>query len=157
MPARALTLTWGKPARYIGATRIARAVSSAGRALRSHRRGHWFKSSTAHHFPPQNSARQKFNQKTIFPIKSGFIFSPYESEITGLALPIGDSKGETLMREIVWAIMFSIPWPNTTIDKLVIYTFPSQIQCAAAIPSVKRKHRLFFRTMRCIQLRSDKA
>src|SRR6476469_10666994 len=30
--------------------RASRVVSSAGRARRSHRRGHWFKSSTTHHF-----------------------------------------------------------------------------------------------------------
>jgi len=75
----------------------------------------------------------------------------------GVALSISESKGETLMREIIWAIMFSIPWPHTTIDKLVIYTFPSQTQCAAAIPGVKRKHRLFFQTVRCIRIKSNSA
>jgi len=85
------------------------------------------------------------------------MFLPYESEKIALALSIGDSMGETLMREIVWAIMFMIPWPHKTIDKLVIYTFPTQIQCAAAIPGVKRKHRLFFRPVRCIRIKTSDA
>ena len=61
------------------------------------------------------------------------------------------------MREIVWAIMFSMPLPHTTMDKLVIYTFPSQSQCASAIPGVKRKHRLFFQSVQCIRFKSNKA
>ncbi len=61
------------------------------------------------------------------------------------------------MREIVWAIMFSIPWPHTTINKLVIYTFPSQTQCTAAIPGVKRKHRLFFQSVNCIRFKANDA
>ncbi len=61
-------------------------------------------------------------------------------------------KGEPLMKEIAWAIMFMIPWPNTTNNKVVIYTFPTEQECVASIPSVKRKHRLFFKGVSCSPL-----
>jgi len=61
------------------------------------------------------------------------------------------------MKEMAWAIMFSIPWPHQTVDKLVIYTFPSQKHCATAIPGVKRKHRLFFKEVNCVQIGSGPA
>jgi len=53
------------------------------------------------------------------------------------------------MKEMAWAIMFMIPWPHTTNIKLVIYTFPTEQECVASIPSVKRKHRLFFKAVSC--------
>ncbi len=53
------------------------------------------------------------------------------------------------MKEMAWAIMFMIPWPHTTFNKLVIYTFPTEQECVASIPSVKRKHRLFFKGVSC--------
>lgn len=59
------------------------------------------------------------------------------------------------MKEMAWAIMFSIPWPNQAIDKLVIYTFPSRQECVQSIPGVKRKHRLFFQDVRCIVMGPD--
>ena len=58
-------------------------------------------------------------------------------------------KGEPLMRELAWAIMFMIPWPHTTNNKVVIYTFPTEQECVTSIPSVKRKHRLFFKAVYC--------
>ncbi len=61
------------------------------------------------------------------------------------------------MRELVWAITLMIPWPHTTIDKLVIYTFSNQQECVGSIPSVKRKHRLFFKKVNCVQIGSGTA
>lgn len=61
------------------------------------------------------------------------------------------------MKEIAWAIMFLIPWPHTASDKLVIYTFSTKQECVASIPSVKRKHRLFFKDLSCMSMSSDAA
>lgn len=57
------------------------------------------------------------------------------------------------MKETVWAIMFMIPWPHSaTIEKLVIYTFPTEQACMESIPDVKRKHRVFFSSLDCVSL-----
>lgn len=61
------------------------------------------------------------------------------------------------MKEFAWAIMFLIPWPHTASDKLVIYTFESKQECVASIPSVKRKHRLFFKELSCTAMSSGPA
>jgi len=49
------------------------------------------------------------------------------------------------------------PWPHTTYNKLVIYTFPTEQECVASIPSVKRKHRLFFKAVSCDRHRMVKS
>lgn len=57
------------------------------------------------------------------------------------------------MKEFAWAVMFVIPWPNTTMDKLVIYDFETEQECLAAVPGIKRKHRLFYKTITCKQMK----
>ena len=59
------------------------------------------------------------------------------------------------MKELAWAVMFMTPWPNTAVDKLVVYTFPTHQECAASIPGIKRKHRLFFKSLSCIQMNGE--
>ncbi|MEC9369527.1 MAG: hypothetical protein VX871_12640 [Pseudomonadota bacterium] len=62
------------------------------------------------------------------------------------------------MKEATFAIMFMIPWPHSaTLEKFVIYTFPSEQACVESIPDVKRKHRLFFRTLGCVAITADAA
>jgi hypothetical protein len=38
------------------------------------------------------------------------------------------------------------------VNKLVIYTFPTQQECSASIPAIKRKHKLFFKTVNCLKM-----
>lgn len=49
--------------------------------------------------------------------------------------------------------MFLMPWPHQENEKLVIYTFPTEQECVASIPEVKRKHRLYFQELDCTSMK----
>lgn len=56
------------------------------------------------------------------------------------------------MKEFAWAVMFMMPLPDATFDKLIVYTFSTHQECTQSIPGIKRKHRLFFKSISCVQM-----
>lgn len=48
--------------------------------------------------------------------------------------------------------MFMMPLPDATFDKLIVYTFSTHQECTQSIPGIKRKHRLFFKSISCVQM-----
>ena len=51
-----------------------------------------------------------------------------------------------------WAILVKASFRGTSKGKLAIYTFVTEQECVESIPSVKRKHRLFFKDISCVSL-----
>lgn len=75
--------------------------------------------------------------------------------LDGLPWEAVHNRRELAMRELAWAVMFMMPLPEAAFDKLVVYTFSTHQECARSIPGIKRKHRLFFKELTCVQMDRD--